>query len=94
MAEDRTEIMAFTGTLVGIGIATSLPPYILTDSSRRNPDPQFQFQLVGNPLLAPGNIVSRHGANEFADIMGAAAGGRKVSTCTARTTGIPFGASG
>src|SRR4030095_7843066 len=42
---------------------------VLPHSSWRNPDPEFQFQLVGNSLLAPGDVVSCHSSAPLPKIL-------------------------
>jgi len=51
-------------------ITTRLPRrslrHVLADRSRRDPDPELDQQLIGNPLLAPQRVLGGHPANQAA----------------------------
>src|SRR4030095_1574104 len=51
---------------------------VLSHSTWRNPDPEFQFQLVGNSLLAPGDVVSCHLSDQLPKILWQAWSSRRL----------------
>jgi hypothetical protein len=45
-------------TLLGIGRARrATPAQVLLNGAERNPNPELQFQFVGNPFLGPGDVA-------------------------------------
>ena len=43
---------------------------VLLHRAGRNPDPEFQFQFVGDLPLSPGGILSGHLADQFLQVLG------------------------
>jgi len=52
--------------LITTGLSARVFGHVLAYRAGRNLDPQLEQQLIGNALLAPGRIVSRHYADECA----------------------------
>ena len=64
-------VIAYEGQppLAGIGLSAGTLGQILADRARRNPNAQFQFQLVCDVFLSPGRVLSGNLADLRLDVV-------------------------
>ena len=65
IVNEREPTLLWIGRAHGAAVAQ-----VLLHGAGRNPDPQLQFQLVGEAFLSPGGILSGHLPDQFLEILG------------------------